>query len=154
MLSVGDQAPEFSAPHVSSTIDTTTLTELLADGPVMLAFFPGAFTGTCTSEMKTLSDQFETAPVRVVGISRDLPFALSEFRRGEQLAIDLVSDVDGELIEQYDVVDTFADIGVERIANRAVFLVDETGTVTYRWVSDDPSLEPPYEDLETAIDTL
>ncbi len=154
MPTVGDSAPQFTAPMADGEIHLRSLSDLLTDPPVLLAFFPGAFTGTCTSEMQVLDTRFADHPVQVVGISRDLPFALNAFRDAEDLTIPLFSDPDGELIEAYDVVDSFSDIGLTRIATRSVLLVDATGTITYRWVGDDPGTEPPYDDIQAALDEL
>jgi peroxiredoxin len=44
-----------------------------------------------------------------------------------------------------------ADLGLHGIANRAVFVVDEDGTVTYTWVADDPTNEPDYDELIEAV---
>lgn len=48
----------------------------------------------------------------------------------------------------------FADLGVNRVAKRAVFVVDGDGEVTYAWVSDDPGVEPDYEAVEAAAGKL
>lgn len=149
---VGDRAPSFTAPVVTATgIDERSLESFLTDPPVLLAFFPGAFTGTCTSELATLSARFEDEPVTVLGVSRDLPFALAEFREAEALTVALASDATGEIVTAYDLATSFEDIGLEMIAQRAVFLLDSDGTVTYRWISESPGQEPPYDELAGAL---
>ncbi len=147
----GDVAPGFSAPMADGGIHVTTLEDLLAEPPVLLAFFPGAFTGTCTSEMHALEERFGGAPVTVVGISRDLPFALNAFRDAEGLSVPLIADPDATIMTDYGVVTDFADIGLDRIARRAVFLLDGAGRVTYRWVGSDPTVEPPYDAIADAL---
>jgi peroxiredoxin len=132
-------------------IQVTTLEDLLAEPPVLLAFFPGAFTGTCTSEMQALEERFGGAPVTVVGISRDLPFALNAFRDAEGLSVPLIADPDAAIMTDYGVVTDFADIGLDRIARRAVFLLDGAGQITYRWVGSDPTVEPPYDAIADAL---
>lgn len=155
MVSVGDEAPDFTAPlaHDAAEVSPFTLSENLDDAPIVLAFFPAAFTGTCTTEMCTFEDQlnnFEDIGAKVYGISVDLPFSLNEFRAQEGLSFGLISDSEKELIEAYDVEMDFGDIGVERIAKRAVFVVDANGDVVYEWVSDDAGVEPDYQDVEAA----
>jgi peroxiredoxin len=57
------------------------------------------------------------------------------------------------VIQQYGLEIDIEELGLYGIANRAVFVVDETGTVTYRWVADDPTNEPDYEELLEAVKT-
>ena len=154
MVDVGDSAPDFTAPLATGDdIQAFSLSSALADGPVVLAFFPGAFTSVCTGEMRTFRDRIQNiseAGAQLYGVSVDSPFALNEFHAQNELNFPLVSDADKEVIEQYDVSMDFEELGVHDVAKRAVFVVDETGTVTYAWVSDDPGVEPDYEEVEQA----
>lgn len=153
MVSEGDDAPDFTAPLADGDVEPFTLSENLDDAPIVLAFFPAAFTSTCTTEMSTFESErasFEEIGARVLGVSVDLPFALNEFRDQEGLSFGIVSDAEKELIDAYDVQMDFGDLGVEDVAKRAVFVIDEDGTVTYAWVSDDPGVEPDYDAVEAA----
>lgn len=153
MVEVGDTAPQIEAPLANGDIERFSLSEATDDGPVVLAFFPGAFTSVCQSEMTTFRDRLDTFSdigVRVVGVSRDSPFSLNEFREQNDITFGLVSDLNGEIVDSYGVAMDFDDIGVRDIAKRAVFVVDESGTVTYAWVSDDPGVEPDYDEVEEA----
>ncbi|ELK53715.1 MULTISPECIES: redoxin domain-containing protein [Haloferax] len=159
MVSVGDAAPDFTAPltDIDGDIESFTLSENLDDAPIVLAFFPAAFTGTCTTEMCTFRDQmanFEDVGATVYGISIDTPFTLTEFAEQNGLNFGLISDTNRELVDAYDVTMDFADLGVNRVAKRAVFVVDGDGEVTYAWVSDDPGVEPDYEAVEAAAGKL
>jgi peroxiredoxin len=153
MVSVGDQAPDFTAPLANGDIGSFTLSENLDDGPVVLAFFPGAFTSVCTHEMTEFRDrlgEFEDIGADVYGISVDSPFALNEFRDKIDLNFALISDANDELIDAYDVSMDFESLGVHNVAKRAVFVVDSDGEVTYAWVSDDPGVEPDYDEVREA----
>lgn len=153
MIETGDVAPDFTAPLANGDVEPFTLSENLDDAPIVLAFFPAAFTGTCTTELCTFQDQlanFEDVGATVYGVSVDLPFALNEFRDQEGLTFGLLSDTEKELIDTYDVEMDFGSIGVESVAKRAVFVVDASQAVTYSWVSDDPGVEPDYDAVETA----
>ena len=153
-MQVGDTAPDFTAPLATEDdIESFTLSEALEDGPVVLAFFPGAFTSVCSHELTTFRDrlsEFEAAGVRLYGVSVDSPFALDAFHDELDLNFPLVSDANNELVREYGVAMDFAELGVEDVAKRAVFVVDEDRTVSYAWVSDDPGVEPDYDELETA----
>jgi len=160
MVSTGDQAPDFTAPLVSDS-DTvaTTFSDHLDSGPVVLAFFPAAFSSTCTVELCTFRDdlaQFEGLGATVFGISTDTSYALERFREEEGLSFGLISDNDGAIIEAYDLVDdhSFADKGMKGVATRSVFVVDDEGTIQYTWIADNPGQEPDYEAVVEAVESL
>jgi peroxiredoxin len=155
MVSEGDDAPAFTAPaaHPNGDVEEVSLSELLEDGPVVLAFFPGAFTSVCTNEMVSFRDRLDAitdAGASLYGVSIDSPFSLGEFADQHDLNFTLVGDTNKELIDAYDVRMDFDSLGVEGVAKRAVFVVDESGTVSYAWVSDDPGVEPDYDEVEAA----
>ncbi len=150
MVSTGDTAPAFTAPLATGDIEEFALDDHLDEAPLVLAFFPGAFTGVCSHEMSTFQDrlsEFQDAGASVYGVSVDSPFALNEFRDKLDLRFDLVSDADKEAVEAYDIAMDFEALGVHDVAKRAVFVVDGDGTVTYTWVSDDPGVEPEYDEV-------
>jgi peroxiredoxin len=156
MVSVGDDAPEFSAPLANGDIEMFTLSEALEDGPIVLAFFPGAFTSVCTGEMRTFRDRIGNLTdedATLYGISIDTPFTLNEFRDQNDLPFGLISDANRELVDRYGVSMDFEGLGLEDLAKRAVFVVNTDGEVTYAWVSDDPGVEPDYEEVEAAAST-
>lgn len=155
MVTEGDSAPDFTAPTRTpdGNITETTLSSVLGDGPVVLAFFPGAFTSVCTGEMRTFRDRLDrlaNAGASLYGISIDTPFSLGEFAEQNELTFPLVSDSNKEIIDAYDVAMDFDDLGITGVAKRSVFVVDSEGTITYAWVSDDPGVEPDYEEVERA----
>src|ERR1700744_4025253 len=84
-LSVGAQAPDFSAPGMQgNTATTVTLSELLKKGPVVLYFFPSAFTeGSESHEFANHLEEFHAAGVSVVGMSRDSVDELAKFSTQE-----------------------------------------------------------------------
>lgn len=160
MVSTGDQAPEFTAPLVTDgETEATTFSEHLGSGPVVVAFFPAAFSSTCTAELCTFRDdfgQFNELGATVLGVSTDTSYALERFREEEGLTFDLISDNDGSIIEAYDVVDdeSFASKGMTGVATRSVFVVDGEGTIRYSWIADNPGQEPDYEAVVEAVESL
>lgn len=146
----GETAPTFSATLGTSDHESFEITDHLGDGPVVLAFFPGAFTPPCTNEMVALQDridEFHATGVTVFGVSADSPFSQGAFRDEHGLEFGLVSDMAGDAIGAYDLEIDLEDLGLYGVANRAVFVLDEDGTVTYRWIADDPTNEPDYDEL-------
>jgi len=154
MVSTGETAPTFTATYRGSDHETFDFDDHLGDGPVVLAFFPGAFTPPCTNEMMTFQDrltEFRDAGATVVGVSADSAFTQEAFSEEHGLEFELVSDMGGRAIDAYDVGIDIEELGLHGIANRAVFVLDEAGTVSYCWVADDPTNEPDYDELLEAV---
>ena len=155
MVDTGDTAPDFTAPLANGDVgETFTLSDRVEDeAPIVLAFFPGAFTSVCTNEMNELESRlsaFQEADATVYGVSIDSPFSQNEFRSQEGLDFDLISDLNQEIIDAYNAEMDFDSLGIHGVAKRAVFVVDEDQEITYAWVSDDPGVEPNYDELEEA----
>ena len=151
MLKIGDEAPEFSGSLVDGDIEPFELADHLGDEPVVLAFFPAAFSNTCTDEMEALRDGFDRDDCTLFGVSTDLPHALGAYRVQYDLPFALVADPDHRAIEAYDVIEAFEGYGVETVAQRAVFVIDADGTVTYRWLAENAGQEPNYDELAEAV---
>jgi len=154
MVETGDSAPRFEATLGTSDHEDFALDDRLGDGPVVLAFFPGAFTPPCTNEMIAFQerlDNLQDAGTTVLGVSADSPFSQGAFREEHGIEFDLVSDMAGDAIRAYDLEIDIPDLGLYGIANRAVYVLDDDGTVTYSWVADDPTNEPDYEEVLDAV---
>lgn len=157
MVSTGDTAPTFTATYKGSDHETFELDDYIGDGPVVLAFFPGAFTPPCSNEMVALQERishFEDAGATLLGVSADSSFALGAFADEYDLDFHLVSDMDGDAIEAYGLLLDIPDLGLHEVANRAIYVLDEDGTVTYEWVADDPTHEPDYEAVLEAVESV
>ncbi|WP_246987006.1 redoxin domain-containing protein [Halorientalis marina] len=156
MVSDGDTAPTFTATIGTSDHEPFDLDDHLGDGPVVLAFFPGAFTPPCTNEMVALQDHladFEAAGATILGVSADSPFSQGAFREEHGIEFDLVSDMSGEAIRAYGLEIDIEELGLYGIANRAVFVLDDDGTVVYAWEADDPTNEPDYDAVLDAVES-
>ena len=151
MTDVGDAAPNFAASIVDSEIEPFELTDRVGDEPLILAFFPAAFSNTCTDEMEALRDGFDRDDCALFGVSTDLPHALAAYRTQYKLPFALVADPDHRAIEAYDVIEDFDGYGVDTVAQRAVFVIDADGVVTYRWLAENPGQEPDYDALAAAV---
>ena len=150
-VDVGSKAPDFTLPNQDRA--AITLGDELKKGPVVLAFFPGAFSGTCTSEMCTLRDataDLNKVNAQVLGVSTDTFFALKAWADAQKFAFPLLSDYNKEVIAKNGVVNPDM-IGLKNIARRAVFVIDRSGVVRHREVLDDARNEPDYAKLKQAI---
>jgi peroxiredoxin len=153
-VAVGSKAPDFTLPNQDR--ENVMLSRELNKGNVVLAFFPGAFSGTCTKEMCNFRDSmsnFKGVNATVFGISTDTFFTLKAWGDQQRLEFPLLSDYNKEAIKAYDVVNPDM-IGLKNIAKRAVFVVDKGGVVRYREVLDDARNEPDYRKLNEALGKL
>ena len=154
-VDVGQRAPDFTLYDADRK--QRKLSEFHGKN-VVLAFYPGAFTGVCTKEMCALRDsltQFNSMNAQVVGISVDPFGALKAFSDQNKLGFPVLSDFNRQVVRQYDVA--FQNLGgVEGYvaANRAVFVLDKNGVVRYKWVAPQPANEPNYEEVKQAVAKL
>ena len=145
MVALGEQAPKFNVPlaggEAYNDLERFSLEEAIGSGPIVLAFYPAAFTGGCTTEMKAFSEalpSFRDLGAQVYGVSVDLPFAQNVWMAEEELSVPMLSDWNHELIYAYDVVlpDMY---DLVEAAQRSVFVIDADGIITYKWVRDGPN---------------
>ena len=144
-VDVGSKAPDFTL--MNQDRQPVTLSKALGDGPVVLAFFPAAFSSVCQAEMCTFRDSIATlgkANAQLFGISTDTFFALKAWSDQHRLNFPLLSDYNKDVIRSYGVVNPDM-IGLKDIAKRAVFVIGRDGVVRHREVLDDARNEPSYE---------
>jgi peroxiredoxin len=153
-MNLDDQISDFEL--VAHTGETVKLSERLADGPVVLAFFPAAFTGVCTAEMCEFRDsikQFEGLKASVLGLSVDIRFSLAVFAKQQNLNFPLLSDFNKELITELGVRDEDF-IGMKGVAKRSVFVIRPDRTIAYLWVADNPGQSPDLDQVRDALTAL
>ena len=150
---VGSIAPDFTL--VNQDREPVTLSQLRGR-PVVLAFFPAAFSSVCTKELCTFRDGMsglEKAKAQVLGISVDSFFALKAFHDQQGFKFALLSDFNKQVIRDYGVFNEDM-IGLKGIAKRAVFVLDAHGVIRYREVLEDARNEPDYQKVFDALATL
>ena len=154
-LKIGDKAPDFTLYDTEKK--SRSLKEFLGQKSV-LAFYPGAFTGVCTKEMCALRDsmsRFNDMNARVVGISVDGPIANKAFATQNNIQFPLLSDFDRAVVKSYDILlENFAGLTGYSVAKRSVFVLDKGGVIRYAWVSDNPGVEPNYEEVAKAVSSI
>jgi glutaredoxin-dependent peroxiredoxin len=152
-VDVGTAAPDFTLRSDEGTPVTLSANR---GRPVVLVFFPAAFSSVCTKELCTFRDsasRLNAADAVVLGISVDTFWALKAFRDQHQLNFRLLSDFNKVVAEQYGALNPDM-IGLKGIARRAVFVLDKEGVVRHREVLDDARNEPDYEAVLAAIATV
>ncbi len=152
MSLVGQAAPDF---NLLDTAREATQLSALQGGKVVLAFFPAAFTGVCSKEVCAFRDSlasFNALNATVLGISVDGPFSNAAFATQNDLNFKVLSDYTRSTVRAYDIaLENFAGMEGYVASNRAVFVVDETGTITYEWIAPNPGVEPDYDAVKAAV---
>jgi peroxiredoxin len=131
-LSVGDVAPEFSLPDQDKQVFSLAG---MRGAPVLVVFYPFAFSGICTGELCQLRDElsnYTEAGVQVVAISCDPVFSLKAWKAEQGFEFPLLSDFwpHGETSKAYG-----AFFEAAGMATRATFLVDAEGKVAFAEVN-------------------
>ena len=147
---VGDDAPEFTAASTSGS--DVSLSSFRGKRNVLLAFFPLAFTGTCTKELICFTedfDQFAGNGVEILPISVDSVPSLREFKNKLQMKTDLLSDFKRDISRAYGVLneDRF-------YSNRAYFLIDKEGRVRWSHIEAQNSHRRENSEILAAIKLL
>ncbi|MEC7589140.1 MAG: peroxiredoxin [Candidatus Thermoplasmatota archaeon] len=152
---IGQSAPDFTLKNTAK--EPISLSNYRGK-TVILAFYPGAFTGVCDKEMCAFQDnmtKLNAAEATVIGISVDSPWANAEFARKYNLEFELLSDLDREVVTSYDA--TFVGLGgIEGYvsANRVVVVIDKAGVIQHRWVAENPGVEPDYDAIVAVAESL
>ena len=152
---IGESAPYFTLKNTGKT--DVSLSDYKGK-TVILAFYPGAFTGVCDTEMCSFQDNFSKlseSNATVIGISVDSPWANAEFASKYNLEFELLSDLDREVVEAYDA--KFVGLGgIEGYvsANRVVIVIDSNGIIKHRWVAENPGIEPDYDAIIKLAESL
>ncbi|WP_329331957.1 peroxiredoxin [Streptomyces sp. NBC_00663] len=125
-IDVGDKVEDFELPDETGT--PRSLTSLLADGPIVLFFYPAALTAGCTAEachFRDLAAEFAAAGARPVGISGDSVERQQEFSGKHALGMPLLSDADGAIRERFGVARGFSLAPTKRVT----FVIAQDRTV-------------------------
>lgn len=138
-LNVGDRAPDFTAQaSMAGKAFTYTLYDALKAGPVVLYFYPAAFTPGCSIEAHNFAeavDEFKALGASVIGVSHDSIDTLNRFSVSEchgRFAV--VADVDRRIMKSYDAVMFF----MPRYASRVSYVIAPSGKVLYAYSSFSP----------------
>lgn len=158
MLGQGDVAPDFTATASRAGKDFTfSLQQALAKGPVVVYFFPAAYTKGCDLEAHTFAthaEEFAKAGATIIGVSADGIARLNEFSSDPDYCAGkfaVASDPDGKIAAtwglqmippQQGVVDVQGQTVSHGFLPRTTFVLDHTGKVVARLSSKDDHLTP------------
>ena len=138
-LNVGDMAPDFTAQAaIAGKAFTYKLSDALKNGPVVLYFYPAAFTPGCTKEAHDFAEaveQYQALGASVIGVSHDGIDTLKRFSVSEcRSKFAVVADSDGGIMKSYDAVMFM----LSRYASRISYVIAPTGKVLFVYSSMSP----------------
>jgi glutaredoxin-dependent peroxiredoxin len=152
--------PGAQAPDVSLTMgDARTavlLSRYMGERPLVLLFFPMAFSSTCTEEVCEVAEDFaayQELGAAVVAVSVDSPYVNVRFARETGAPFPILSDFNRAASRAYGVLRER--LGhLEGVSERAAFVVDAAGTIAYTWVGENPGVYPPLDEIKAAVARL
>lgn len=149
--SIGSSAPDFALP-AAPLGDPITLSAHRGE-TVVVFFVPLAFSGVCTEEFCHLGDNWDkwsSLGAKIFGISIDSPFVNQRWAQEMGVSFPILSDFNKEAASAYGVLRDEL-IGLRGIANRSAFVINADGNVVFSWMSEDPGVLPPFDDIEAAV---
>ncbi len=148
-LNVGDKAPSFEL--VDTDMKMRTLDEFIGK-KIVLSFFVAASSPICEKELCTFRDSWDelsSLGAQVIAISNDGPFANKAFAEKNNLKFPILGDYKSKTIRDYDVLmPHLLHIKDYDAAKRSIFIIDENNKIAYKWVSDNPLVEPNYQEIK------
>ena len=157
-LKIGDKAPEFTLPSFTPAPELALVSLSGLKGKnVVLLFFPQAFTGVCTTQICTMSENFNSYKgmnAEVLGISVDGTFVQKAFAEKNGIKIPLLSDYNREVVKSYDVQRPEFAHGMKGTAERAVYVIDKEGVIRYVEVMASPGDQVNFDGIKKAVSSL
>jgi len=150
-LTIGQPAPQFTL--VSSELKSVSLSDFKGK-KVIIHFFPFAFTGTCTTQLCTMRDNFsyyEGLDAVVLGISVDSPFTLAKFKEENNYQFDLLSDFNKEVSAAYGALYENFVLGLKGVSKRGAFVIDEEQNIIYAEVLEVATDLPDFAAIDKIV---
>lgn len=154
LVEIGKNAPNFTL--TGTNLKKVSIKDF--ENKIVLAFYPGAFTSACTKEMCAFRDsltKLNDLKAQVIGISVNDPFCNKAFSEISGLNFNLLSDYTREVVNIYGVAaDDFAGLKGYTAAKRSIFIIDNKGIVRYKWITEDPTVEPNYDEIMSELEKI
>ena len=150
-LKIGDIAPNFKL--FNSELEEVSLGDYKGK-KLVIHFFPLAFTGTCTTQLCTMRDDFgyyEGMNATVVGISIDSPFVLAKYKEVEGYQFPLLSDFNKEASQAFGAFYDEFKFNLKGVSKRAAFVIDENSKVIYAEVLENAGDLPNFEAIKKVV---
>ena len=153
-LQTGTPAPDFTL--FSSEKEKITLSEQKGQ-PVLLLFFPLAFTSVCTAELCSVRDSldwYNKIEAKVFGISVDSLHTLARYKQDQQLNFTLLSDFNKEVSRSYGSIYEGFGYNMKGVSKRSAFVIDAEGIIRYAEVLDNAGEQPDFNQIRAVLEGL
>ncbi len=153
-IEVGQAAPDFTLFDTEKK--QVTLSELKGH-PILLLFFPLAFTSTCTEELCSIRDNiawYKNVKAKVIGISVDALHTLAKYKEDQQLNFTLLSDFNKDVSRSYDTIYEMFGYNMKGVSKRSAFVIDQEGIVQYAEVLENAGDLPNFSKIQDALTAL
>jgi len=148
VIEIGEKAPSFEL--VDTELKFRTLDEFKGK-KVVISFFVAASSPVCEVELCTFRDKWNEISelgAQVIAISNDGPFANKAFAEKNNYNFPVLGDYESKTIRDYDVLlPDLLHVKNYNAAKRSVFILDNEHKVIWKWIVDDPSKEPNYDEI-------
>jgi peroxiredoxin len=153
-IEIGQPAPDFTL--YDSEKKQVTLSHMRGE-PVLLLFFPLAFTGTCTKELCTVRDTiswYNDVKAHVFGISVDALHTLAKYKEELKLNFTLLSDFNKDVSELYGSLYEMFGYNMKGVSKRSAFVIDKEGIVRYAEVLENAGEVPDFNAIRNTLGSL
>ncbi|WP_406442377.1 AhpC/TSA family protein [Streptomyces sp. NBC_00631] len=172
-LAVGDQTPRFTLPSAAG--QTVALDALLAEGPVVLTFYRGAWCPYCNLALRSLQQHHDAITARgacLVAVSPQIPDESLSLTEKHDLAFDVLSDLGSDIAKQYglafdlpdDLAAVYDKLGFDlqrvnaghprTLPLPATYVIDREGVIRWAFVNTDYTTRAEPADILAALDAL
>ena len=153
-IQIGQAAPDFTL--FDSDKKEITLSELKGQ-PVLLLFFPLAFTSTCTTELCSVRDNigwYNNLNAKVFGISVDALHTLAKYKEDQQLNFTLLSDFNKDVSRLYESIYEQFGYNMKGVSKRSAFVIDKEGIIQYAEVLENAGEIPDFNKIKIALEKI
>jgi len=150
-LQPGQPAPDFT---LYDTAKNPVNLSSLKGQPVLLLFFPLAFTSVCTRELCSVRDSiawYNDVNACVLGISVDSLHTLGKFKEEQQLNFTLLSDFNKEASVLYDTIYETFGYNMKVVSKRSAFIIDKGGIIRYAKILENAGEVPDFEAIQKIL---
>lgn len=153
-IQVGQAAPDFKLFNTDKK--EVSLSDFKGKN-LLILFFPQAFTGTCTTELCSIRDNYNwytSLNTDVIGISVDSLFTLAAYKKDQNYNFDLLADFNKTVSPQYDsLIEEFV-FGMKGVSKRSAFVVDKEGIIRYAEICEKVSDLPNFDAIKACLESL
>ena len=153
-LSIGQPPPDFTL--FNSEKKEITLSSLKGQ-PVLLLFFPLAFTSTCTKELCSVRDNiswYNNINAQIYGISVDALQTLAKYKEDQQLNFTLLSDFNKDVSRLYVTIYEQFGYNMKGVSKRSAFVIDKDGIIQYAEVLENAGEIPDFEKIRATLEKI